>query len=163
MLGGSAYGEDDGADVVVKARGADSLLVSLWRTGLVGKNESGTDPHGAGTEHKSSSDRLTVEETSSGHDLDVKAGEWGLLALAHLDDGWDQDGGWNISSVASSLTSLGTDDIASNVEALLDMLGVANHVHVENTGLVETLDDVLWWHTDGADEELGTAVDDNGD
>ena len=43
------------------------------------------------------------------------------------------------------------------------MLGVADHVHVEDAGFVETLDDVHWGDADGGDEELGAGVDDDGD
>jgi len=38
---------------------------------------------------------------------------------------------------------------------------VADHVHVEDAGFVEALDNMLWGNTDGGDEELGAAVDDD--
>jgi len=40
---------------------------------------------------------------------------------------------------------------------------VADHVHVQDAGLVQPLDDVLGGHADGGDKELGAAVDDDGD
>jgi hypothetical protein len=40
---------------------------------------------------------------------------------------------------------------------------VADHVHVEDAGAVETVDDVLGRDADGGDEELGAGVDDDGD
>ena len=43
------------------------------------------------------------------------------------------------------------------------MLGVSNHVHVENARFVESVDDMLWGDANGGDEELGSAVDDDAD
>ena len=40
---------------------------------------------------------------------------------------------------------------------------MADHIHVEDAGFVETLDDVLGGYADGGDEELGAGVDDDGD
>lgn len=65
--------------------------------------------------------------------------------------------------MATTLATLGADQIGTKVEALLDVLGVANHVHVEDAILVETVDDGLGWHTDGADEELRAGLDDDAD
>jgi hypothetical protein len=41
------------------------------------------------------------------------------------------------------------------------MFGVANHVHVEDAGLVKSLDDMLGRDTDGRDEKLRARVDDD--
>jgi hypothetical protein len=38
---------------------------------------------------------------------------------------------------------------------------VADHVHVEDAGLVELVDDGLGGHTDGADEQRGAGLDDD--
>jgi hypothetical protein len=38
---------------------------------------------------------------------------------------------------------------------------VADHVHVQDTGLVKLLDNGLGGYTDGRDEQLSTRVDDN--
>lgn len=43
------------------------------------------------------------------------------------------------------------------------MFGVADHVHVEDAGFVEALDDVFGRDADGGDEEFGAGVDDDGD
>jgi hypothetical protein len=40
---------------------------------------------------------------------------------------------------------------------------VTDHVHAEDTGTVELLDDGLGGNTDGGDEELGTTLNDNVD
>jgi hypothetical protein len=58
------------------------------------------------------------------------------VPLYHLNDGRDQDCERNVSGVATTLATLRADDIGADVEALLDMLGVADHVHVEDAGLV---------------------------
>ena len=65
--------------------------------------------------------------------------------------------------MASTLTTLCADHVDAEVEALLDVLGVSDHVHVENAGLMQLLDDGLGWYADSADEELGTGVDDDVD
>jgi len=39
---------------------------------------------------------------------------------------------------------------------------VPDHIHVEDTGFVEALDDVLGGDADGGDEETGAGVDDDG-
>lgn len=104
---------------------------------------------------------MTIEDTTGGNDLHWRTGHWALLAFAKLDNGWDQDGGWDISSVSTSLTTLSTNDIDAEVQALLHMLWVSDHVHVENAGLMNTFDDMLRWHTNSRDEEFGSAVDDD--
>jgi hypothetical protein len=81
------------------------------------------------------------------------------MALDKLNDLWDEDGGWNVTSVTASLTALGADDVDAEVEALLDVLWVPDHVHVEDAGLVEAVDDGLGWDADGGDEELGPGLD----
>ena len=61
----------------------------------------------------------------------------------------------------TTFASLCANEIASKVEALLDVLGVANHVHVEDTSRVQSVDNMLWWDTDCRDEEFGARVDDD--
>lgn len=63
--------------------------------------------------------------------------------------------------MTSSFTGLGADEINTNLERLLDVLGVADHVHNEDTGLVELVDGPFGWDTDGRDEEGGLLGDDN--
>jgi hypothetical protein len=63
--------------------------------------------------------------------------------------------------VAAAFAALCADHIDAEVEALLDMLGVADHVHVEDAVLVEFLDDGFGRDTNGADEELGARVNNN--
>lgn len=63
--------------------------------------------------------------------------------------------------MTTALTTLGADDINADIEGLLDVLGVADHVHAEDAGAVELLDDRLGGNTDSGDEELGAAVDDD--
>lgn len=68
---------------------------------------------------------------------------------------------WDITGVTTTLTTLSADEINAEVEALLDVLGVANHVHVEDTSLVESVDNSLGWDTNGRHEEFGTALNDD--
>jgi hypothetical protein len=85
------------------------------------------------------------------------------VALDEACDFGDENGGGDITSVPSTLATLGADKVDAELEALLDVLGVADHVHVEDASAVETLDDVLWWDTDSGDEETGARVDDDVD
>lgn len=156
-----ATSEDDGAHVVVVTSSADGLLVSLGCTSLLSEDEAGSNPDGGSTESKSSSDGLSVVDTASSDNLDVLTSHWGLLSLAKLNNGWDENSGWGISGVSTSLTTLGADHINAEVEALLNMLWVSDHVHVKDTVLVELVNDSLWWDTDGGDEELGTRLNNN--
>jgi hypothetical protein len=137
--------------------------VSFWSTSFLGENEAGTNPDTAGTKHKSGSKTLTVEDTTSSNNLNWLAGQWASLTLAKLDNGWDQDGSWDITGVTTSFTTLSTDDINTEVETLLDVLWVSNHVHVNDTGVVKTVDNMLRWHTNSGNEKLSTAFDDDGD
>lgn len=73
----------------------------------------------------------------------------------------DEDRGWDVTSVASALTALSANHVDAELEALLDVLGVSDHVHVENAGFVELVDDFLGGHADGRDEEAGAGVDDD--
>lgn len=144
-----ATSEDDGADVVVETGGGDGILVSLRRTSLIGDDETRTNPDGAGTEHQRRGDALAVEDTASSDNLDGLAGHGAGLALAELDNSGDKERGWDITSVATTLTTLCADEINAKLEALLHVLGVSDHVHVQDTSGVEPVNDVLGWDTDG--------------
>lgn len=158
-----ATSEDNSTDVILEASSADSLLVGGGGTGLFGQNEAGTDPDGGGTEHEGSSDGVAVEQTTGSDDLHGLAGQRALVALDQLGNGRDEDSSGDITGVAATLTTLGADDIDTDVEGLLDVLGVADHVHAEDTGTVELLDNGLGGNTDGGDEKLGTTLNDNVD
>lgn len=158
-----ATSEDDSTDVIFEASSADSLLVGDGSTSLVGQNEAGPDPDGGGAEHERSGDGVTVEQTAGGDDLHGLAGQRALAALDQLGDGGDEDGGGDVTGVTAALTTLGADDVDADVEGLGDVLGVADHVHAEDAGTVEALDDCLGGDTDGGDEELGAALDDDVD
>lgn len=159
----NAYSEDDGSDVVVETGGANSLLVVLGGTGLISKDESSTNPDTGSTEHEGRGNALAVEDTAGSNNLDGLAGHGAGLALAELSHGRDKDAGRDVSGVATTLTTLGADDVDTNVETLLYMLGVADHVHIKDSSRVQSVNDMLWWHTDGRDEQLGAALDNNGD
>lgn len=155
------YSKDNRADVVVKPGGSNGLLVGLWSTGFFREDEAGSNPYSGGTKHKSCSHRLAVEETSGSNDLNRLAVHWALLALDHLNNGGDEDSCGDISGVATSLSSLSANDIHTSVKALLDVLRVADHVHIEDTSGMQTVNDMLWWDTNSRDKEAGFAFDDN--
>lgn len=137
--------------------------MGLGGTSLLGQDETGTNPDGGSAESKGSSERLAVEQTTSGNNLDRLAIHRALPALDQLGNSRDKDGGGDVTGVTSTFTTLSADDIGTGIQGLLDVLGVTNHVHVEDAGLVELLNDGLRGDTDGADEELSTALDDDVD
>ena len=160
---GMSYSKDNGANRVIKAGSANSLLVSLRSTGLISQDEAGTDPDGGSAQHQSGSNGLTVEQTTSRNDLHRQAGQGALLALAQLGNGRNEDSGGDITSVSTTLTTLGADDICASVQRLLNVLGVTDHVHVEDARVVKFVNNVLWRNTDSRDEELSAALDNNVD
>lgn len=155
------YSEDDSADIVVKASSLNSILVNFRGTSLVAENETGSNPHGGSAEHESSSNRLAVEQTTGGNDLHGLAGERALVALDQFGNGRDEHCGGDITSVATTLTTLGADDIDIKVKALLDVLGVSDHVHVQHAVLVKLLHDGARRDTDSADKQSGAAFNDD--
>jgi len=85
------------------------------------------------------------------------------VAFDELSNGGDEDRGRNVASVTSTLATLSADEIDAELEALLDVLGVTDHVHVEDAVLVELVNDGLGWDTNGRDEETGARLDDDVD
>jgi hypothetical protein len=156
-------GEDDGTDVVLKASSADSLLVSFRCTSLLRKDKPGTHPYGRGAHHEGSSKGLAAEDATRCDDLDLLASEGRLVPLDELDNRWDENGGRNVTSVTTALTTLCTDDVNAGLDALLDVLGVTDHVHVGDAVGVKLVYDGLRGNTDGGDEKLCTRFDDDVD
>lgn len=137
--------------------------MSSRSTSLVGQDEASTDPHGRGAEHQGGGNRVAVVQTTSSDDLHGLAGQRALVTLDQLGHSGNEDSGGDIAGVTTALTTLGADDINADVESLLDVLGVTDHVHANDAGAVELLDDSLGGNTDGGDEELGAALDDDVD
>ena len=65
--------------------------------------------------------------------------------------------------MSAALATLGADQIGANVKAFLHVLGVADHVHVEDAVLMELVDDGFWWDADGGDEEACARLNDDVD
>jgi hypothetical protein len=152
---------NDGTDVVIVSGCANGFLVSLGGTGLVSEDEAGSDPDGTSAHHKGGSEELTVVDTTSSDDLDGAAGERGLVLLADVDNSGDEDSSGDITGVATTLTTLGAYDIDTEVKALLDVLDVADHVHVDDTIGMKLVDNSLGRYTNGRDKELGALLDDD--
>lgn len=104
--------------------------MSTWSTGLVSEDEAGSDPATRGTEHQCSGDTLSVEQATGSDDLHWLARHGADFALDKLSNGWDEDGGWHISGVSTTLTTLCADDVDTECEAFGDVLWVSDHVHV---------------------------------
>jgi hypothetical protein len=135
--------------------------VSLGSTGLISQDEAGTDPDSRGAEHECGGNGVAIVQATGSDDLDGLTGQRALVALDQLGNRGNENSGGNIAGVATALATLGADDINADFKALLDVLGVTDHVHGEDTGAMQTLNDVLGGNTDGGDEELRAALDDN--
>ena len=85
------------------------------------------------------------------------------MSLASINAGRDEDARRDVTSVASSLASLGADEIDTNFEGLFHMLGMANHVHNNDAGFVELIDCPLGRNADGGDKEGCFLLDDDFD
>lgn len=158
-----AAGEDDGADVVVKAGGADGFLVGLGGAGFITQDEASAYPDRGRAEHQRRCQRLAVEETARSNDLYGSTGHGRLVAAAQLCDGRDEDGSRNIASVASALATLSADEVDAEIETFLDVFRVPNHVHVQHARLVQLFDNVLRRHADGTYKEFRAGLDDDVD
>jgi hypothetical protein len=55
--------------------------------------------------------------------------------------------------MSTTLTTLGTDNVDADIETFPDVLRVANHVHVENTIRVQSVNNSFWWNANSGDEE----------
>jgi hypothetical protein len=106
---------------------------------------------------------LAVVHAARGDDEDLLPRQRRLVALHHLDGCGDEDRGRHVAGVAAALAALCADHVDAEVEAFLDVLGVPDHVHVEDAGFVQFLDNGFGRDADGADEELGARVDDDVD
>lgn len=85
------------------------------------------------------------------------------MSLDSINAGRNEDARWDITSVASSLAGLGADEINTDLEGLLHMLGVADHVHDDYAGFVELVDGPFGRNTNSRDKEGGFLLDDNFD
>lgn len=156
-------GIDERGGGVTEVGGDNEVLVVLGGTGLNGCDETGTDPDRLGAVHERGGEATAVGNTTGSDDVDGLAGQGRGLALDAVDALLPEDGGGGRAGVATTLTTLGADDVDAALESLLDVLGGTDHVHDKDVVLVETVDDVLGRDTDGTDEELGTLLNDDGD
>ena len=137
--------------------------MGFWRARLFGQDEAGADPNGRGAESKGGGKGLAVEETAGRDALDRFLGEGGRRRFsAQRRHGGDEDRGWHVAGVAAAFAALGADYVDTDVEAFLDVFRVPDHVHVEDAGGVEAVDDGFGRDADGGDEEFGAGVDYDG-
>jgi hypothetical protein len=58
----------------------------------------------------------------------------------------------------TTFSSLCADDISAYRQALGHVLGVADHVHVQDSMLVKTLHDRFGWNTNSTDEQFRAGI-----
>lgn len=71
------------------------------------------------------------------------------MTFDHGGDGGNQHGNGDVSRMTSTLATLGTQDIDIVREALGDVLGVADHIHVQHAAGVDARHGISWWDTNG--------------
>lgn len=130
------------------------LLVPRGSAGLLGVDETGTNPHALGAEREGHGETAAIGDTTGSNNHDVLAGKRRLLALAKVNDLGDKDRGRDLAGVATALGALGADNVDTNGESLGDVLGGTDHVHDRDAGSVELVDSPLGRNTDGRDEEV---------
>lgn len=157
------YSKDDRPHGIIEPGCANSLLVRFRSTSFIGQDKAGSNPHSRCAEHQGGSDRLSAEQTTGSDDLHRLAGERALVTLDHLGHGRNQDCRWNIARVATTFAALSADNINANVQAFLDVLRVADHVHVQHACLMEFLYHGLGRDANSRDEKLRSALDDDVD
>jgi hypothetical protein len=60
--------------------------------------------------------------------------------------------------MSTAFSSLGTDNVGSNRQALGHVLGMADHVHVQDAMFVKTFDNRFRRNSDGADEQFRARI-----
>eukprot|EP00756_Hemistasia_phaeocysticola_P009370 Hpha_TRINITY_DN14869_c5_g12::TRINITY_DN14869_c5_g12_i1::g.169639::m.169639 len=156
-------GERKGLDGVTGPCLDDRLLVLLRTRGFLARNEPGPDPHRLCAEREGCGHRATVVDPPCSNNVDRTTGEGRGATLAPVHTLRDEHHRRDLTAVPSSLVALCADHVHTTVQGLFDVLGGADHVHDDNTGLVQLLHNPLGGDTDGADEEAGLALDDEVD
>ena len=131
--------------------------------GLLTQHEPRTNPYRIRAQHQRRRETLSIEQPPGSNHLYRSTREGTLPPLTHLRNGGNQDRSRHITSMSTALAALRTNHIGADVQAFLDVLRVADHVHVEDAGLMEAFDHVRWWDADGGDEELGARGNDDFD
>lgn len=153
------HGKDNSPDIIIKARRSHRLLMRFWCPGLLCQNKPRPNPHSTSTQHQRRRQTLPIEQSSGSNNLHRLSRHRTLLPLDKRHHGRYQHRGRHVAGVTATLATLRADDVDAEIETFLDVFGVSNHVHVEDTCFVELLHDVRGWNADGGDEETCAGVD----
>ena len=113
---------------ILVASTQERILVRLGCTSLGTRNETSTDPNTLSAPSQVGSKTPTIVNTTSTDHVDGLTSQGGFVTLAGIDTGGDEEGGGDITSVSSTFTSLGTDEVNTGFNGFGDVLGVANHL-----------------------------------
>lgn len=127
--------------------------------GLLRRNESCPDPHSAGSHGERQRETTAIKDPTGADDDDWFASERGLLAAAGVDRFGEEDTRRRVTRVTTALATLRADQIDAGLEGLGDVLDGPDHVHHEDAGPMESLDDVFGWDPNGTNEELRLLLD----
>lgn len=131
----------------------------LGSTSFDGSNKASTNPDTLRAPGEIGGKAPSIEDSTSTDNIDGLAGERGSTALNSINGGRDENARRYVASMPSSLTSLGTDEVDTDLKGLERVFGMANHIHDEDAGFMELIDGPLWGNTDGGDEEGGPLFD----
>jgi hypothetical protein len=154
---------NESSDSILETSAQHKLLVLLWCTSLDGSDKTSANPDSLSTPSKVGSKSTTIVDSTGTDNVDGLTVELGFLVLADVNTGRDEDGSRDVASVSSTLTGLGTDDVAASVDCLLDVLGVANHVHDGDPGSMELVNSELGGNANSRDEDTGALLNDDVD
>jgi hypothetical protein len=137
-------------DRAVLARLEDALFESGHGACFGSRDEPRADPHAVGSQGQCC-DQSTPVEDPTGRDHGDRTAD----GVDYQRDQWHRR---HRAGVATSLSALSDDDVASGVERPLGVLDLAAHRDDQHVVLVTEVDDVAW-HAESRDEGAGTAFD----
>merc|ERR1712050_684099 len=102
-------------------------------TSLLRRDESRTHPNCISAHIQGHAQSAPVEDTACRHYRNWLASQWGHFAATLIDNIWNQDRGSNVACVASSFSTLCTNDVNASILCLCHMLRMTNHIHDGNS------------------------------
>jgi len=139
----------------------DLLLVLLGAARLHSGHEARSNPDAAGALHQAGGQTPSVGDAACGNHEGVllAAQELGLVLPRHVHDGRDQDAVGDVARVSATLTALRAHHVDTQLQSLDGMLGVSDHVHDQNAGVMQPVDDALGRDAHGGHKQLGARLD----
>jgi hypothetical protein len=128
--------EGEAGLTVIETSRHDSFLVDRRGTGLFRAHKASADPDSGGAKGQRCSQTPTIDNATSGHDLDRLARQGALVLLANVDAGGDleemsdkanvkatyQDKGGHVAGMSATLSTLAADQVDAHRDGFLAVL-----------------------------------------